>query len=241
MALISVVAGIIYYGFQSDKPVRAPETEPAVTAPAPTPVPDISLPTLEVSDGFVRAEAAGLSSHQTFAGWLKQDDLIARFAAAMHILAKGQVPRDSLSGLAPRKKFSVVNKSGKLTMDPRGYARYDAVADTVGSIDAASAAKLFHKFKPLIDEVYRGLADKDAGAQDAVIRAIDDLLRVPAQEGDVPLKEGKKGLTYVYADSALEKLTPAQKQLLRMGPRNTAKIQAKLREIKTALAASTPR
>ena len=36
-------------------------------------------------------------------------------------------------------------------------------------------------------------------------------------------------------DPALENLAPAQKQLMRMGPRNTKIIQAKLREIATAL------
>lgn len=240
-ALIAVVAGVIYFAFQSDNKPHVPATESDMTAPAPAPASGISLPTLEVSDGFIRADAAALSPHKTFAEWLKQDDLIARFAAAMHILSQGQIPRDSLSALAPRNKFSVINKNGKLTTDPRAYARYDAVADTVESIDASGAVKLFHKFKPLIDDVYQGLASKDAGTQEAVLRAIDGLLQVPAQEGDIQLKEGKKGLTYVYADPSLEKLTPAQKQLLRMGPKNTAKIQAKLREIKAALDAPNPR
>ncbi len=239
--LIAVVAGVIYFAFQSERPARVPATESDMAVPAPATGSDISLPALEVSDGFIRADAAALSSHKTFADWLKQDDLIARFAAAMHILSQGQIPRDSLSALAPRQKFSAVNKNGKMTMDPRSYARYDRIADTIESIDVSGAVKLFHKFKSLIDDVYQGLAAKDASVQEAVLRAIDELLQVPTQEGDVYLKEGKKGLTYVYADSALEKLAPAQKQLLRMGPRNIAKIQTKLNEIKAALGAPNPR
>jgi hypothetical protein len=45
---------------------------------------------------------------------------------------------------------------------------------------------------------------------------------------------------YEYADRKLEALTPAQKQLLRMGPSNVARIQAKLREVQAALG-SDPR
>ncbi len=37
--------------------------------------------------------------------------------------------------------------------------------------------------------------------------------------------------TYRYVDPKLEALSPAQKQLLRMGPENAQKIQAKLREL----------
>jgi hypothetical protein len=43
-----------------------------------------------------------------------------------------------------------------------------------------------------------------------------------------------------YADPALEALTPAQKQLLRTGPRNVRLVQAKLRELQAALAAAPP-
>ncbi len=45
---------------------------------------------------------------------------------------------------------------------------------------------------------------------------------------------------YEYADRTLEALTPAQKQLLRMGPANVARIQAKLREFQAALAIPPP-
>jgi DUF3014 family protein len=43
---------------------------------------------------------------------------------------------------------------------------------------------------------------------------------------------------YAYVDDSLERLSPAQKQLLRMGPKNQATIQAKLREFTLALGVS---
>ena len=64
-------------------------------------------------------------------------------------------------------------------------------------------------------------------------RAIVELLRTPVVTGDVRLQPSP--VTYAYADPRLESLSPAQKQLLRMGPRNVSIIKRKLREIATAL------
>ena len=47
-------------------------------------------------------------------------------------------------------------------------------------------------------------------------------------------------VNYAYSDPRLESLTPAQKQLLRMGPANVRKIQARLRGIANALAQPEP-
>jgi hypothetical protein len=44
-----------------------------------------------------------------------------------------------------------------------------------------------------------------------------------------------KGIGYAYADERFEDLTAAQKQFLRMGPRNVGIIKAKLRQIALAL------
>ncbi len=50
-----------------------------------------------------------------------------------------------------------------------------------------------------------------------------------------PIAVVPKGIGYAFADSRLENLTAAQKQLLRMGPENARTIQRSLREIALAL------
>jgi hypothetical protein len=62
---------------------------------------------------------------------------------------------------------------------------------------------------------------------------IATLVGVPVPGADVLLVH--KGALNAFADPRLEELTAAQKQLLRMGPRNVRLIQAKLREIGSAL------
>ena len=59
---------------------------------------------------------------------------------------------------------------------------------------------------------------------------------MPILEADVPVKRVVRAVVvYEYADPRLEAMTPAQKALLRMGPRNVPRVQAKLRELAAAL------
>lgn len=52
-----------------------------------------------------------------------------------------------------------------------------------------------------------------------------NLLATPVVEKDIILIDSEKGINYLMVDEYLEKLNPAQKHLLRMGPENTLKIQ----------------
>ena len=239
LLIVAIGAGLYFYKFASPPP--APAASPAVQPPAAAPetAPSAALPKLEESDGFVRGKAAALSSNPAFASWLKTDDLVARFAAAVSLIGQGRVPKDGLSFLAPHKKFPVRKTGETVMLDPRGYARYDAAAAAVGSIDAAAAARLFLEIKPLLQQAYLGLGEKNGDVQDAFARAAGVLLKTPSVEGKIALKE--KGIVYAYMDDSLESLSPAQKQLLRMGPKNVALIQDKLREFETALGASSLR
>ncbi|MFI5363573.1 MAG: DUF3014 domain-containing protein [Elusimicrobiota bacterium] len=235
--VVVVAAGVYYYNRAA--PAAAPAV-PAASAPVPAPAasPAEPLPKLEESDAFIRSKAAALSADPLFAAWLKTDDLLERFAAAANMIGHGRVPKDALSFLAPRRKFSVRKKDGKFYEDAAAYARYDAAARAFGSLDAAAAAGFFGTCRPLFQEAYRGLGEEKGDVRDAVARAVQELLKTPLVAGGMPLKE--KGLGYAYADDALEKMSPARKQLLRMGPKNQAAIQAKLREFDSALNVVVP-
>lgn len=231
-ALIVVVigAGIYMHKFAATAPALvAPMASPVEAPASPSGEP---LPKLEESDGFIRLKAAPLSSAPLFAVWLKTDDLLPRFAAAINMIGQGKVPKDGLSFMGPHKKFKVQKKNGNFFADPAGYARYDAVSATIGSLDAGAAARLLQTYKPLFQAAYQG-GGEQGDVQDAVVRAAQELLKTPVVAGPVPLKE--KGLVYAYVDDSLEHLSSAQKQLLRMGPKNQATIQAKIREFTLAL------
>ncbi len=67
------------------------------------------------------------------------------------------------------------------------------------------------------------------------IQAMNKILDAPIVEREILLKEEGKGLNYVFIDDGMESMNGVQKHLLRMGPKNTQKIQQKVREIALAL------
>jgi hypothetical protein len=224
LIVLVVAAGFYFYKFAA--PVHAPAGLSSSGATAE------NLPSLEGSDATIRGRAAALSSDPAFAAWLKNEDLLPRFAAAANMIAQGKVPKDALAFMAPRGKFVARKSKGGYVASPASYARYDLIAKAIVSIDAAAAAKVFNDLKPLFEAAYRGLGET-GDVRDAVVRAAQELLSAPIPASAPSLKE--KGIGYAYVDDALERLSSAQKQLLRMGPNNQAAVQAKLRELLSAL------
>jgi hypothetical protein len=217
-------------------PSSAP-SKPA-EAPAPAPVAAIPLPELGQSDPFIRDRAKALSADARLAAWLKGDNLVRRLAAATDMISAGKVPTDSLGALAPRRAFTAVSKGGRTIVSPKSYARYDAVATAVASVDAKAAATLFTQTKPLFQQACKELGDKSCDFQDTFVRAASEVLETPLVDGDVEVKVKPNGFTYTFADPQLESLDAVQKQVLRMGPANARKVEAKLREIGAALGVS---
>jgi hypothetical protein len=215
-------------------PAATPVPAPTESAPVATPAPD--LPPLDESDAFVRDLAQGLSPHPQLAIWLATRGLVRTIVAVVANVAEGETPAPHLRFLAPREGLRVIEKRGRLFIDPRSGDGYDAFANAVTSLDAAETARVFRTIEPLFDLAYRELGHRRGGFPKAVDRAIAALLEAPKLEGDVPVVAVVRAtVIYEYADKKLEALTPAQKQLLRMGPENVRKIQGKLREVAAAL------
>jgi hypothetical protein len=221
-------------------PDAAPEAVPAPPEEEPAPSPETPpepLPALDASDAWLRAEAGTLSPHPAFAGWLASGDLVRRFVASVDNVADGGSPRAHLPFLAPREPFRTTVRAGRTVVDPRSFARYDAVAEVVASLDAERCAALYGRAKPLVEEAYRALGPGEGSFDDRLARGLRTLLATPAPTGDEELVQ--PGVYFEYADPELESLEPAQKHLLRMGPANVRRIQGKLRELAGALGIET--
>ena len=244
IALVGIGFGI-YYLFFFEKPEQLP-AKPKVIKEEPTPAPseepiseeekrvrELARLVLDTSDDVVRKFAKELSSHPQLATWLKNEDLIRKFTVVVVNIADGESPRSHIAFLAPKEEFQVMEKNGSLYIDPDSYKRYNLPADVFASLDAEGCVELYEQLKPLIQEAYRDLGYPIKDFQEALFKAIIELLKTPIIEGEI-LLEGKV-ITYMMVDPKLEQLSPAQKHLLRMGPENVRKIQAKLREIALAL------
>ena len=219
------------------------QTEQQVAADKPqtlTPEPgeDIDLPELGETDPLVRQLVGALSSHPKVAAWLTTDQLIRNFTVVVVNISNGRSPARHLSGLRPTGEF-VAREDGEIVnLDPRSYQRYNDYADAIGALDAQGTARLYATLKPRIQDAYRELGHPEGDFDQMMQRAILELLNTPTVEGDVPLTA--KSVSWEFADPKLQSLSSAQRQFLRMGPRNMRIVKDKLREIAPHLGIALP-
>jgi hypothetical protein len=217
-----------------------PEASPPDVAEEPTePEPAIEIPPLSESDALVRESGASLSEHPFLDLLLGADDLVRKFVVTVANIAEGTSPRRQLMHVRPEERFSVLQTSGRIVLDPASYHRYDPAAKFFASLNPEAVAKLYRLFDPLLEEAHAelGLSERK-DFDDTLTRAIVVLLEVPVVEGPVRLRA--VSVNYEFEDPRLEQLSAAQKHLVRMGPDNTRRIQKKLRELAMALGLEIP-
>ena len=249
-AALALVAGLgLYWLFSDRSPVTVPEREiagerPAPAEPEPVPMaepepetPEVDLPPLGESDAFLREVLSKLSRHPAIVSLLITDDLMRKLVAAVVNVAEGDNPARHFSYLSPDQRFDVVQRPPRVFVDPRSYHRYDALAEGFDSLDVEGLAALYRDTKPLAEEAYRELGYLDEPFEATLAKAFRILLETPVVEGRISLEA--ESVNYTITDRRLEALSPAQKQLVRMGPENTRKIQRQLRELAEALGIPT--
>jgi hypothetical protein len=235
VAVLAAAAGWFWYRSRSAAP--APPVATATPAPAPAPAaaapPAEPLPTLDASDPYLRATVAKLSSHPELAAWLVDEGLARRFVGAVVNVAEGTSPASHLGALRPAEPFEARRSGSRLYIDSASFRRYDLATDVFESIDAQGAAGLYRRIEPLLDQAYLEIGDPQASFRQTLARAIGRLAEVPVPAAPIELTLG--GVSYQFASHDLEGRTLAEKHLLRMGPENAKRVQAKLRELAAAL------
>jgi Protein of unknown function (DUF3014) len=238
--LIPVALGVLWFWLRSNEPSPTPSESPVrseapATSPAPADVEEVAkLPPLAESDAFIRERLLALSKAPYIAILLEADDLARKFVVSVANVAEGTSPRKQLVHIRPEEPFTALATAERTVVDPKSYERYDDAVELFTSLDASAVAGLYRLLEPLLDEAHAelGLPDRN-GFKDTLSRAIEVLRAAPAVDGPIRLRA--VNVNYVFEDPALEKLSAAQKHLVRMGPENTRRIQKKLGEIKDAL------
>jgi hypothetical protein len=237
LLVLVVLLGGAWYWFATRDGESGPVDGPAAADTAErAAAPDsaIDLPSLSASDEFVRRAAAELSARPRLAEWLATDSLVRSFVGAVVKVSAGLSPRDELDFMEPEGSFGVREPDpGAVVIDTASYDRYDPIVATFVSLDTDGTAELYRRLRPLFQEAYRDFGFQNS-FDGALAGAVETLLAVPVPQGPVELvPAGVRG--YEYRDPELEGLSPAQKHLLRMGPRNIERVQAKLRRLVEAL------
>jgi len=232
--LVTAAAAAIYVLFgrnpgPAQAPAQAQPASPPGDAAAAEAGENIPLPPLDATDPIVRKLVTQLSQHPTVAAWLATERLLRNFVVVTMNVSDGKTPTRHLKAVTPQGKFRVKSAATGAYIDPGSYARYDRYAEAVDALDARGTARLYATLRPRLVEAYaeQGIPEDKV---DAVLeRAIIHLLETPLVDGEVPLRS--KTISYAFSDERLESLSSAQKQFLRMGPRNVRLIQAKLRDL----------
>jgi hypothetical protein len=205
------------------------DTAPRPAGTAAEPGEQIDLPPLDQSDALIRTLVSRLSSHPQIAAWLSTDELIRNMTVVVSNIADGQTPAKHLRAIKPVGAFGVRQAGAAVSIDPESYKRYDTIAAAVEGLDARGVARFYATIKPRIDEAYAELGMEEGKFDRTLERAIVTLLRTPIVEGDVRLRA--TSVSYTFADPNLEALSKAQRQFIRMGPRNMRIVKARLREV----------
>ncbi len=240
LVIVGILACSVFIYFQIVSLMSPAEPSGAISSPpvdrppvAQPPPEKIEIPALDASDELARSLALALSEHPRLAGWLAPEDLIRRFVVSVVNVADADSPRPHIGHLAPRADFRVGEHEGALIIDPDSYARYDLIATVLDSLDDRQSIELYHHLEPLFDEAYRELGYPGGDFDRALGRAIDRVLATRVPAGNVIVK--RRVNSYRFADPDLEALGPVEKHLIRMGPANARKVQAKLRLLRASL------
>lgn len=199
---------------------------------------DVDLPPLAETDPIVRQLVGTLSSHPRIAAWLTTDQLIRNFATIVVNISNGRSPARQLGTLRPTGEFIATEDGEGAILDPRSYRRYDEYAAAIGGLDAQGTARLYATLKPRLQDAYRELGYPEGDFDQAMQRAMIELLNTPIVDDEIAL--APKKAVWEFADPKLQSLSGAQRQFLRMGPRNMRIVQDKLRELAPLLGIALP-
>ena len=263
--LLAVAAAVLWHQRRPPEAPAAPPTAAApeaVPAPAPTepaikhPIEPLAqeelqkpLPTLEQSDPVVRSALVDWLGRQTVQTFLQTDDFVRHVVATVDNLGRAHAsPR--LWPVSPMPGRYSVQQAGDATVVTAGNAeRYAAFVSFVEHLDSKRGVSLYVRHYPLFQRAYEELGYPKRYFNDRLVEVIDLMIATPVPprspalrltEVKGPIPATQPWLRYEFADPQLQSLSAGQKMLIRMGPENQRRMQAKLVQVRKQLTSAAP-
>ena len=207
-------------------PVEVVEPEPVAAEPD---GPVVQLPNLNDSDGLVFEGLRAFRSGVAVIRLLASDQLVRKFVVLVDNISRGEYPQTGLPYRGIEQEMPVQNIDENLfVMDASAHGRFDQIIDIFVALDTDQAVTLYRTLSPLFQQAYAEIGFRNVNFDDTLRSAVNIILRPPYIEG--PYQLVKPSVMYLYADASIENLQNVQKQLIRIGPENTEKVKAKLRD-----------
>lgn len=236
----------------SSAPASAPL--PAILFPVLAPVQPASaavqaLPSLVDADAVVSQQLTDLLGQKNILTFLHLDHFVRRVVATVDNMARSYAPQTMWPVNPTPKRFVTLidGIGGPEVISPDNGQRYTPFVLLVESVDSAQAVALYVRLYPLFQQAYEELGFPGRYFNDRLVFVLDHLLATPVQRGAtaVSLVEVKGSVPslrpwvrYEFTDPALEALSSGQKMLLRTGPVNQRRLNAKMLEIRALVAAA---
>jgi hypothetical protein len=254
LAALAVVGAALWWLLQSRRLQDNPGPPAQVSAPADGSASAVAagppVPEPRAASAPVAAEALGPAVERLVGGraaatLLQGDRLARRIVVTVDNLAREQAPASQWPVVPAAGRFSVVKRpDGTAVIHPENAARYAPLVGLLEGVDSAAAVALYVRVLPSLQRAYEDLGFPKARFHDRVVQVIDHLLTTPEApsplpvtltdvKGDVP--SVRPWVRWEYADPAFERASAGRKILWRLGPQHTARLKAKLRELRSEL------
>lgn len=190
------------------------------------------LTELENSDDFFKRQVSVVSTN--LSSWFGTKDVIKKYIVLINDISQNQIPSNHTTFLMPLRKMVVKKDSQGLYLTNDSYRRYDDLANAIAAIDVDKGLELYILFKPLFAKVYEEFSyPADYQLEGIFLKAAKNVINAPVIEDRIALV--RHSVKYSYADKKLELFNKVEKQMIRMGPENTRKIQKKMEKLVQAL------
>ena len=200
---------------QSDSPSGGEVSQPPTEA---LPEPQEKLPTVnELAEGDL---------------WQKlcARDFASLFVTFMDEISMGALPAKSLGEFKSAVKFTAVEKGGEWFISEEAENRYQQFVDLFCSIDAKRAAKVYVAMKPSLQKALDALGYKGRSIDTLMLEVLTVSRGIPLYESNPPMVRLNDNMfTWQYEE--LEKLSPAQKCVMRMGQKNVRRIREQVEHL----------
>jgi len=194
----------------------------------------IVMPKLEDSDVLFKQEMSLVSIN--LLKWFEADGVIEKYMVIINDLSQKELTYKHSVFIQRPNKMKVGKDSQGLYLTKSSYKRYDNLANAVEAIDVQQAISFYSMFKPLFEQVYKGFSyPDDYKLGDIFLKAAASVIAAPIIEDRIALTQ--HSIRYKFTNEKLEMLDDVKKQMIRMGPKNTQKIQAKFRQLVQAFSA----
>lgn len=194
----------------------------------------VQLPSLNDSDEFVFEGLRALQNGAALVRVLANEQLLRSLVVLVDNISRGEFPQTGLPYRRIEQEMQVSTIDDNLfVMTENAHARFDEIVDVFVSIDADQAMILYRALAPLLQQAYAEIGFRDVNFDDTLRSAINIVLRSPNVQG--PHQLVKPSVMYLHADANIENLAEVYKLLIRIGPENSEKLKAKLRQFSALL------